>query len=220
MKRLILSALLVSFSNTVFSLQIVPEELEGDEKTACEVILCLATSKRPSECNRPLAEYFGIKVFTKGVYDPVKTIKKRRNFLEICPTKSNDKKLASLLDAESEQDLECSPNELNKRVETKSVKWGSYKDGGVDYFYRTNPQMPSYCKILFDHEYSFYSKVPVYTCESRWYSEKSWKSGKYKDEISYKKYKELKAQGKNVTREGGGYYQIGTVEKKCWEWSN
>lgn len=212
MNRLILSLFLFSFSNTVFA----SDELGGDERTACEVILCLASSKRPSECNNSLKKYFGIKAFTHGVYDPVKTIKKRLNFLELCPTKSADPKLASLLDAESSQELECSIDELNKRIEKKSV-WNDR----VDYFYRTNPQMPHYCKILFDHEYTYYSKVPVYTCNNRWYTEKAWKSGNYKDKISYKKFYELKFQGKsNVIRENDNYYEIGKVEKKCWEWSN
>ncbi|MCR8679887.1 MULTISPECIES: TrbM/KikA/MpfK family conjugal transfer protein [Campylobacter] len=32
--------------------------LTGDRKTACEVLLCLSSGTRPSECNPPLARFF------------------------------------------------------------------------------------------------------------------------------------------------------------------
>ncbi len=54
--------------------------LGGDEKIACEVILCLSSGSRPSECSPPLSHFYSIKAKR-----PDKTIRKRINFLKLCP---------------------------------------------------------------------------------------------------------------------------------------
>ncbi|MCP4336042.1 MAG: hypothetical protein GY802_01750 [Gammaproteobacteria bacterium] len=54
--------------------------LEGDARTACEVILCLSTGQRPGECGSPLSYFFSIRASK-----PHKTIRKRVNFLKLCP---------------------------------------------------------------------------------------------------------------------------------------
>jgi hypothetical protein len=80
MKKLNIAVLLV----TACIMQITSADeyqlLEGDERTACEVILCLAAGETPSECLPPLREYFNIIKKT-----PSKTIKARLNFLKLCP---------------------------------------------------------------------------------------------------------------------------------------
>lgn len=172
MKKIVFSLLpLLFFSG--HSLAIDAVSLEGDKKTACEVILCLASSKRPSECNKPLAEYFAIKAYSHGSYSPSKTIKKRKEFLELCPTESDDQKLDSLLTAESKQEVECSSDELNKRVATVNIGTVHSRETR----YKTNSVMPEYCKALFNHEYAFYEKTPTYTCNNENYSKKDWNNG-------------------------------------------
>lgn len=52
--------------------------LKGDAATACEVILCLASSvARPGACTKPLLKFFSIKKPWK-----------RKNFLKLCPRTS------------------------------------------------------------------------------------------------------------------------------------
>ena len=57
-----------------------PALLEGDERTACEVILCLSTGQRPSECTPPLKRFFSIRH-----RKPHKQLRKRMDFLSMCP---------------------------------------------------------------------------------------------------------------------------------------
>lgn len=54
--------------------------MQGDERSACEAVLCLAAGGGPSECTPPLRRYFSITA-TK----PSDLRKKRRNFLNLCP---------------------------------------------------------------------------------------------------------------------------------------
>lgn len=56
----------------------------------CEVVLCMygkfTGQGGGSDCNSAINEYFGIKVFKKGVFRPDKTATKRLNLLNSCPT--------------------------------------------------------------------------------------------------------------------------------------
>ena len=54
--------------------------LSGDARIACEVMLCLSSPQRPSECNDALRKYFSIK-YKKWS----KTNRARRRFLNLCP---------------------------------------------------------------------------------------------------------------------------------------
>lgn len=54
--------------------------LGGDERLACEAILCLSSGERPTECSASLSRYFSISA--KKWKD---TIKKREKFLKLCP---------------------------------------------------------------------------------------------------------------------------------------
>nr|WP_303312854.1 TrbM/KikA/MpfK family conjugal transfer protein [Campylobacter fetus] len=40
--------------------------LTGDRKTACEVLLCLSSGQRPSECNPPLARFLLLRLKNLG----------------------------------------------------------------------------------------------------------------------------------------------------------
>ncbi|PPD50876.1 MAG: hypothetical protein CTY13_00825 [Methylobacter sp.] len=57
-----------------------PQLLTGDRKLACEAILCLASNKRPNECQESLNRYFGIDFDDFG-----DTATARANFLNQCP---------------------------------------------------------------------------------------------------------------------------------------
>lgn len=150
------------------------ETLKGDKKTACEVILCLSSSSRPSECNSPIAKYFAIKVYSHGSFSPSQTIKKRKEFLKLCPESSADNKMESLVTAMSEQEIMCKADELNKIVDRKIVSCG--RDCGADLYYRTSPTLPGYCSVLYNHEYTDL-QLPKYTCNQTFYKEKDWKRG-------------------------------------------
>lgn len=58
------------------------EFLQGDEKLACEALMCLSVkpSDRPKECEPAIHKYNSIK-FKKSW----KTAKARQDFLDLCP---------------------------------------------------------------------------------------------------------------------------------------
>ena len=59
--------------------------LEGDQRLACEAILCLAASKRPHECEPSIRRYFSFNA--KKLAD---RRKKRMSFLQLCPKQSQE----------------------------------------------------------------------------------------------------------------------------------
>lgn len=59
--------------------------LTDDVRLACEAVLCLSSGECPSECAPSLERYFSIK-FRK----PHKTIRARKNFLNLCPFSKGD----------------------------------------------------------------------------------------------------------------------------------
>ncbi|MEB1764595.1 TrbM/KikA/MpfK family conjugal transfer protein [Xanthomonas campestris pv. campestris] len=61
------------------------ETMQGDQKDACEALLCLTTGSAPSECTPPLRRYFSIRADK-----PSDERKKRRNFLKMCPSGQDD----------------------------------------------------------------------------------------------------------------------------------
>lgn len=163
MKFLKLFGLLsIFFSITVSA----SEELTGDTKVACEVILCLSSSTRPSECNAPISKYFSIRVYHHGSFSPSRTIKARKNFLNLCPVSNHDNKMSSLVEAMSNQLDEnlCKASQLNKTVDKYHGQ------------YRITTTLPSYCNALFNHEYTNL-KLPKYTCNREFYDEADWRRG-------------------------------------------
>lgn len=58
----------------------VHADFTGDQKLACEAVLCLSSGKRPDECSPSVQRYLSIK-FKKAW----KTAAKRQEFLEMCP---------------------------------------------------------------------------------------------------------------------------------------
>ena len=83
--------------------------LTGDQKDACEALLCLSTGKRPSECTPPLRRYFSIT--DKKAW---KTRAKRRDFLGLCPEVKTDHKTGTLADAIVNGADRCDAKSLNR----------------------------------------------------------------------------------------------------------
>lgn len=99
--------------------------LTGDEKTACEVILCLSSGSRPSECNPPIRKYLRIRA--KKTHE---TIRKRREFLKKCPNDDNDSSINSAIERiVNNEPVDCSAEALNQRF-----YWRGNKDADGDWY--------------------------------------------------------------------------------------
>ncbi|AVL70616.1 conjugal transfer protein TrbM [Oligella urethralis] len=83
--------------------------LSGDPKLACEAILCLSSSTRPSECTPSLTKYFSI--WDKK---PWKIPKKRLNFLQLCPWQGQSDVEKALL--ASQVDIGKTSKEMNELI--------------------------------------------------------------------------------------------------------
>jgi len=149
-------------------------ELTGDTRTACEVILCLSSSQRPAECNSPITKYFSIKRYSHGSFSLSKTIKARKDFLKLCPASDADNSMETLAEAISKQENLCKAEEINKIIETKYIPCGS--DCEPSTYYRTTTTLPEYCAILSNHEYTNL-QLPRYTCGGEYYKKKDWSRG-------------------------------------------
>ncbi|EOV5461188.1 TrbM/KikA/MpfK family conjugal transfer protein [Campylobacter jejuni] len=194
------------------------DELTGDTKLACEVILCLSSATRPAECGASLARYFAI-YFKK----PWKTIDARKSFLNLCPiqngTNVEDLVLKNLVDdvLPSGNPDECMPNYLNSQIQRKSHKVNLF--GGIDY--RVNPNMPGFCYTLINHQYTDY-KMPKYACTREWYSSLEWKLIAKLEDISEKDYQSLPENDRYIMpwscgdRDCYKYYKKIPFSKECW----
>lgn len=76
MRSIVLGALVLLASAQAYSQQL----LEGDQKLACEAVLCLASGQRPDQCQPAINRYFSIRARRPG-----DTIRNRKNFLDMCP---------------------------------------------------------------------------------------------------------------------------------------
>ncbi|MDF7675996.1 TrbM/KikA/MpfK family conjugal transfer protein [Neisseriaceae bacterium ESL0693] len=122
--------------------------LTGDVKLACEATLCLSSGERPNECTPSIKRYFSISA--KKMSD---TIKKRKNFLELCPA-SNEKGMPELINAIANGAGRCDAAELNRvmrrtKIIQKCEKSGFWHNGqeqctSVQISY-IKPAKPSYC---------------------------------------------------------------------------
>ncbi|EAK9927339.1 conjugal transfer protein TrbM [Campylobacter jejuni] len=192
--------------------------LTGDTKLACEAILCLSSATRPAECGASLARYFAIH-FKK----PWKTIDARKSFLNLCPiqndTNVEDLVLKNLVDdvLPSGNPDECMPNYLNSQIQRKSHKVNLF--GGIDY--RVNPNMPSFCYGLINHQYTDY-KMPKYTCTGEFYNSLEWKLSAKLQLITQQVYQSLPDNQRYMISKTCGdkncyeYYQKIPFTKECW----
>jgi len=124
--------------------------LTGDRRLACETIVCLSSGVRPSQCRSALRRYFSISARRMS-----NVIKKRKNFLKLCPSSSQTPEMSALVSAISRGADRCDAASLNLNLQM----WAGWEDG---YTYIGN-QMPDYCSAYMNHEYtSFNAAQPRY----------------------------------------------------------
>lgn len=117
------------------------EVLTGDTRLACEAVLCLASGTRPSECTPSLNRYFSISA--RKFSD---TLKKRRNFLNLCPVSNQTPEMSSLISAQVNGTGRCDAQSLNSTL----VMYRGWDTGET---YISN-RMPDYCVAYINHAYS------------------------------------------------------------------
>lgn len=121
------------------------EVLTGDTRLACEAVLCLASGTRPSECTPSLQRYFSITA--RKLSD---TIKKRGNFLKLCPASNQTPEMNSLVNAMANGAGRCDAQALNMYL----VSWNGGWDSGETYI---NNRMPDFCSVYTNHAYTDFS---------------------------------------------------------------
>lgn len=213
-------------------------ELTGDRKTACEVLLCLSSGERPSECNPPLRHFYSIKGKKPG-----DTLKKRKKFLELCPTDSGNTATNIILAdykgmLASVNPDECKPEWLNNQFQNINrdthIKYyrNNYltSDTIKNSYTRINPNMPSFCPTFINHEYTDY-KMPKYNCDGKYYEASAFNRGYELISITLQEYNQLQPNQRHhqrYTYSCGGerertctkdnYYKKITIPKTCWSY--
>lgn len=122
--------------------------LEGDERLACEAILCLAASARPAECAPSIRRFFSIS--HRKFSD---TLRGRLNFLNLCPIVSQPN-MGTLRDALVHGSGRCDAASINQ---VNFISWGEGEG-------RVGNHMPGYCQTLFGNEF-VQGKAPQYVGE-------------------------------------------------------
>lgn len=171
MKKIILFLSLVFGATSCYAN--AGDELTGDVKLACEAILCLSSSTRPTECNKSLAKYFSISAKKWS-----KTVTKRKDFLKLCPAADDtavDNVLESLTTDIAKLKNNCTAEEFNKRIEQRWQKVGG-RDGITYSYYRVDPSIPDDCANLAKHIYTDIT-LPHYVCDDKYIREDIWKRG-------------------------------------------
>lgn len=150
MKKSLALGLLFFFTNVNAN---TGDLLQGDKKLACEAILCLSSSQRPSECAESLNRYFSIKH-----KKPHKQIKNRRNFLKLCPEASADEQMISLTESLVESNGDCSAATLNRELtESRRFSVDNNDDREVSLTiekYRIKNSVPRRCQSYLKHDYT------------------------------------------------------------------
>lgn len=122
--------------------------LEGDIRLACEAILCLASGTQPSECSPSIQRYFSIR--HKKFSD---TLKARNGFLNLCPVSQQTQQMSALVNSLTNGAGRCDANTLNAVLRQSS--------GGEFEQVTISNQMPGYCSLYFQHEYTNFRSTDV-----------------------------------------------------------
>jgi len=145
MKRLFITA--VFGSMTLGSAPVYADEFTGDVRLACEAILCLSTGQRPGECSPSLHRYFNITAKKLS-----STLKKRRNFLNLCPAASTDGNMQSLVNAIVNGAGRCDAAALNASLRVWSHDRYNYNDDKPRTYIRNT--MPRHCAAYTGNAYT------------------------------------------------------------------
>lgn len=137
---------------------VAQELLEGNEKLACEAILCLSTGSPPHECSPSLKKYFSIE--KRKLRD---TIRARLDFLQLCPSASAEG-MPSLVNVIANGAGRCEAEEMIPKL--NAYLWGMCdSEGGYSYM-GCMADVPKVCQDYAKHPLTRVD-VPVKTktCE-------------------------------------------------------
>lgn len=143
MKRLTLTSAIAAIFFTSLPAQ-ADNLFTGDVKYACEAVLCLSSGTRPSECAPSLKKYFSI-----SAKKMKNTIKKRKNFLNLCPTASQDQQMISLVESITNGAGRCDTAALNSTL--RVWNWNNYDNSANTYI---RDVMPSHCTAYNNNSYT------------------------------------------------------------------
>lgn len=163
------------------------DQFTGDKRTACEVILCMSSGKKPSECNAPIRKFFSIRA-----KKPWKTFELRRDFLKLCPTSNGNEVDDDLIMADLKESIlnvphECTAEILNKQYEY-TIGQGYYpekncKVNNKDKLIRITHKLPSQCIKLINNAYTDL-KMPKNICDGKYYTSNDFNRGYYETIIN------------------------------------
>jgi uncharacterized membrane protein YgcG len=216
MKKLaILLFILVFGVSSVFA----KEELTGDQKTACEMILCLpAIGSPPAQCASAIKKYFSLVAKRKSI----------SKFLKKCPqsgvnisdildylalggwaTDYDEDENEDKDDNTAQKEPGCTAQELNDQTERQSYSSQI----------RTVATLPESCKGSTNGNLQ-------YTCDKKWYDIVDWERGSEILEVAESKYNEWIVSGKHgYTNKPATcnntsctkYYIYVPITKICWK---
>ena len=142
--------LAVAVSSIVVPFASAQEMLSGDQKDACEAILCLSSGQRPDQCEPPIRRYFSI--HHRKIED---TLRARKDFLDLCP-KGGDPQMETLVKGIVEGAGACDAAALNTTLRRNSTVRYSMAT------YILN-KMPDYCIAYYTHPYTdLAATLPMY----------------------------------------------------------
>lgn len=211
--------------------------LQGDEKLACEAILCLASGTGIPECVPSLTRYFNILVWGKhGILDWGRTITERLNFLKLCPKDSNmgeenAANMSSLLNTLSHMEGKCDKDTLNGYLDYTYITPSHFNRDCIEVngnttcnsglkLVRVKPSKPHYCTALGNHAFGLDQRDVKYTCNANaYYTEKDWNRGYYFEEVSKAEYDKLPDNLKGSPRNTWGDISVcvRSHENECRE---
>ena len=196
-KKLLLTtfASTVVVNNPVFAQDL----LTGDQRLACEALLCLSSGSRPSECNPSIQRYFSIRHKKASA-----TLNARRDFLNMCPASKQDNNMRSLVDAISRGAGNCDAASIN--IINRRTVWSGWDEDRKTYISST---MPSYCTAYYQHEYTdLKSAKPMYVGTpdrgGYWVEAEKYQEAYRQYKIRIDREDKAKAQQQQWWNQGGG----------------
>ena len=142
--------LAVAVSSMVVPFASAQGMLSGDQKDACEAILCLSSGQRPDQCEPPIRRYFSIQ--HRRISD---TLRARKDFLDLCP-KGGDEQMNTLVNGIVHGAGACDAATLN----TTLRRYSSDRYSNESYIQNA---MPDYCIAYYTHPYTdLAATLPMY----------------------------------------------------------
>lgn len=117
------------------------DPLAGDEKLACEALLCLASNDRPHECEPSIRKLFSI-------WKPHKRVR----FLRLCPKTQDDQQMDNFAVVTARAWPTCTARYLNANH--------VYRIGDGDVYVRDD--LPQACANYNAHEWTAHIQMPRY----------------------------------------------------------